>query len=74
MDEIGIAKRCKTYDLIKWAYFKTVYLSYHRLNYSWTRAFELVTRGFELTSRGLEIISRVFELVSREFAVVTRKV
>ena len=51
---------------------KIVYLSFHWLNYSWTREFELVTRGFELRTSILELISRVFELVPRRFEHGTR--
>ena len=51
---------------------KIVYLSFHWLNYSWTREFELVTRGFQLITRGLELTSRVFELVARKFELGTR--
>ena len=70
-DESRIAKPLKTYDLRKWANFNAVYLSFHWLNDSRTREFELVTRGFKFITRGLELISRVFELVARGLELIT---
>ena len=50
--------------------FKAVYLSFHWLNDSWTRGFELVTRGFKLVTRGFEIVTRKVELLTREFEIM----
>ena len=47
-------------------------MSFHWLNVSWTRGFELVTRGFQLVTSGFELITRGFELVTRGFKLVTR--
>ena len=49
---------------------KGVYLSFHLLNDSWTRGFELGTRGFELLTCGFEIVIRGFELATREFELI----
>ena len=38
---------------------KGVYLSFHLLNDSWTRGFELVTRGFELVTCEFELMDLI---------------
>ena len=68
----GIAERFKTQDLRKWGHFKAVFLSFHWLNDSGTRGFELITRGFELITRGFKLVTRGFELVTRKVELVTR--
>ena len=59
------------YFLISSINFKTVYLSFHWFNDSWTWGFELVTPGFELVTRGFELVTSGFELVTRKFEFVT---
>ena len=46
------------------------YLSFHWINDSRTREFELVTRGFKLVTRGFELVTRKAELVTCEFKLV----
>ena len=38
-------------------------MSFHWLNDSWTRGFELATRGFELVTRKVELVTHELELV-----------
>ena len=46
-------------------------MSFHWLNYSWTRRFELVTPGFELVTRRFKLATRKVELVTRGFELAT---
>ena len=47
-----------------------IYLSFHWLNYSRSRTFELVIQGFELVNRGFELVTRKVELATCESELV----
>ena len=60
------------WDSRKCGSFKAAYLSFHWLNNSWNREFELVTRGFELITCGSVLVIHGFELDTCGFELVTR--
>ena len=62
-----------SYFLIPSKNLKAVYLSFHWINGSPTRGFELANRGSEFVTREFELVTRGFELMTRESELVTRR-
>ena len=54
-------------------YLEKTLCSFHRLNYSSTREFELPTRGLDFVTLVFELVTHGFVLVTHGFKLVTRE-